>query len=97
MLIALHAMGSGLSTVTWLADKVDEDIVRELARDIGTIAFDAEAFDLLADRNQEVGWRVEPASCTAPQTKLHLSEYISINNDESTRSAYTPLRNFDGG
>lgn len=47
-------MGSGLSALTWLEAKVDEDTARELARDMGTVAFDAEAFDLLADRNQEV-------------------------------------------
>ena len=47
-------MGSGLSTLTWLDAKVDEDTVRELARDMGTIPFDDEAFGLLADRNKEV-------------------------------------------
>jgi len=52
-------MGSGLSSLTYLEDKLDEDTVRELAHDLKIVPFDAEVFDLLADRNEDVrgvGW-----------------------------------------
>ena len=93
-------MGGGLSSITWLPDRVDEDTVKSLARDLnGT--FDEDAFAMLADKMATVS-RDDLVRWTEPLIgeELHFHERLDCSTRIDFLKKYKPIvvnKNYDGG